>query len=113
MPVMCEHIDGSSAHQRGRDALKGLIGLLAATVDRARTDALQRGPYCLLSEGVVREYKRTGGEEQGRQSMGSSRRSRPGLGSNRPRRHPDDRRGGRDILGDHGTGADDRPIADV
>jgi hypothetical protein len=27
--------------------------------------ALQRRPYCLSSEGVEREYKRTGREEQG------------------------------------------------
>jgi hypothetical protein len=38
---------------------------LATTVNRARTDALQRRPYCLSSEGVEREYKRTGREEQG------------------------------------------------
>lgn len=37
----------------------------AATVNRARTDALRRRPYCLSSEGVEREYKRTGLEEQG------------------------------------------------
>ena len=38
---------------------------LATTLNRARTDALQRRPYCLSSEGVEREYKRTGREEQG------------------------------------------------
>lgn len=65
---MCEPRAGSSAHQRGSDALKGLIVLridLATTRNRARTDALQRKPYCLSSEGVEREYKRTGREEQG------------------------------------------------
>lgn len=39
---------------------------LATTVNRSRTDALQRRPYCLPSEGAEREYKRTGREEQGR-----------------------------------------------
>ena len=65
---MCEPRAGSSAHQRGGDALKGLIVLridLATTVNRARTAALQRRPYCFSSEGVEREYKRTGREEQG------------------------------------------------
>ncbi len=38
----------------------------ATAVNRARTDALQRRPYCLSSEGVEREYKRTGRKEQGR-----------------------------------------------
>ena len=36
-----------------------------------------------------------------------------GLGRNRPCRHTDDRRGGRDILGNHGTSAHNRPIADM
>src|SRR3981081_393497 len=38
---------------------------LAITVNRARTDALQRRPYCLSSEGVEGEYKWTWREEQG------------------------------------------------
>ena len=40
---------------------------LAITVNRARTDALQRRPYCLSSEGVESEHKRTGREEQGQE----------------------------------------------
>ena len=45
--------------------------------------------------------------------IGSSQRLRPGLGRNRPRRHTDDRRGWLDILGNHGTSAHNRPIADM
>jgi hypothetical protein len=45
--------------------------------------------------------------------IGSSQRSRPGLGRNRPCRHTDDRRGWLDILGNHGTSAHNRPIADM
>jgi hypothetical protein len=45
--------------------------------------------------------------------IGSSQRLRPGLGRNRPCRHTDDRRGWLDILGNHGTSAHNRPIADM
>jgi hypothetical protein len=45
--------------------------------------------------------------------IGSSQRSRSGLGRNRPCRHTDDRRGWLDILGNHGTSAHNRPIADM
>ena len=93
---------------------------LATTVNRARTDALQRRPYCFSSEGVEREYKRTAREEQGLSLqqrlfslIGSGQRLRPGLGRNRPCRYTDDRRGWRDILGNHGTSAHNRPIADM
>jgi hypothetical protein len=40
-------------------------------------------------------------------------RLRLGLGRNRSCRHTDDRRGGRDILGDDGTSAHNGPIADM
>ena len=45
--------------------------------------------------------------------MGSGPRLGPGSGINRPCRYTDDRRGWRDILGNYGTSAHHRPIADM